>query len=61
MSLQKPHRTVSKALRASARGEACTVRLSGVCNGGGETTVLAHLRMLGGGGTSYKPSDLSAV
>ena len=61
MSLQKAHRTVSKALRDSARGEACTVRIPGVCDGGGETTVLAHLRMLGGGGASYKPSDLEAV
>ena len=34
---------VSGALRASARGERCTVRIPGICDGGGETTVLAHL------------------
>lgn len=33
----------SKKLRASARGQDCTLRLPGVCNGNPETTVLAHL------------------
>lgn len=51
----------SQAIRNSARGEACTVRIPGVCDGGGETTVLAHLRMLGGCGMGQKPSDLQAV
>jgi hypothetical protein len=30
-------------LRQSARGQGCTVRIPGVCNGNTETTVLAHL------------------
>lgn len=44
-----PKRAVvaSTKLRASARGELCCVRLPGVCDGGGETTVLAHLPMPG--------------
>ena len=32
----------SRALRQSARGKACTLQIVKVCNGGGETTVLAH-------------------
>lgn len=36
-------RVESKKLRASARGQDCTLRLPGVCNGNPETTVLAHL------------------
>lgn len=33
----------SKALRNSARGQLCKLQLLGVCQGGTETTVLAHL------------------
>ena len=42
-------------LRKSARGQACLVRLPGVCNFNPETTVLAHL---GGGGMGRKQPDL---
>lgn len=35
---------VSSKLRNSARGEQCTFRIPGVCQGGTETTVLAHIR-----------------
>ena len=45
-------------LRKLARGQPCQVRLDG-CDGGGETTVLAHLRMAGYCGTSMKPDDLA--
>ena len=34
---------VSKALRNSARGKNCTLRIPGVCNSNPETTVLAHV------------------
>lgn len=33
----------SKHLRNSARGQACTLQIVGVCNGDWSTTVLAHL------------------
>lgn len=50
----------SKALRDSAKGEDCTLRIPGVCQFDPETTVLAHLPF-GGRGTGYKASDLHAV
>jgi len=45
----------SKAIRESARGEMCQVRIPGHCNGNPETTVFAHLN---GGGMGTKKSDL---
>lgn len=48
-------------LRQFARGQPCTVRLPDVCDGGGETTVLAHLRKFGLAGTGQKPDDRIAV
>lgn len=33
----------SKKLRDSARGQECTFRIVGVCNGNPETTILCHL------------------
>ena len=47
-------------LRKRARGQPCTVRLPG-CDGGGETTVLAHIRYAGTGGMGMKPLDIQAV
>ncbi len=44
-------------IRASARGEQCTVRLPGVCNHNSETVVLAHYRLPGHCGTGIKPPD----
>ena len=44
-------------LRLYARNQECQVRLAG-CDGGGETTVLAHLRMSGVSGLGYKAYDL---
>lgn len=58
MSFQKNKPLRSDALRKSARGEPCTVRIPGVCDGGGETTVLAHINHIGSMGG--KSSDLSA-
>ena len=49
--------TMSKTkLRKAARGMPCQVRLPG-CNGGGDTTVLAHYRLAGYCGTGLKPDD----
>lgn len=47
--------------RRAARGKPCTIRHPEHCNGNTETTVLCHLRMLGGGGTGLKPDDSEAV
>ena len=57
---QKHPPLVSTALRQSARGETCTLRL-GCCNGDPSTTVLAHIRAFGWAGMAQKPSDFLAV
>lgn len=49
------------AIRQSARGETCTLRLPGVCNHDTATTILAHLRMFGAAGMGQKPADYAAV
>lgn len=49
----------SNALRESARGEACTVQIAGVCNWLWETTVLAHLPDESNG-MGKKADDISA-
>jgi hypothetical protein len=43
-----------------ARGKPCTLRLPG-CDGGGETSVLAHIRRAQTAGVGTKPPDLCAV
>ena len=48
----------SQKLRRHAQGKPCTLRFD-CCDGGGETTVLAHLRD-GNKGMGQKASDLSA-
>lgn len=50
----------SSKLRALAREKPCCVRLPG-CDGGGETTVLAHIRRAGIAGVGQKPPDLCGV
>lgn len=40
----------SKKIRASARGEECTLRFYQVCNSNPETTVFAHVGSAGGMG-----------
>ena len=47
-------------LRRLARGRPCFVRVPGVCDGGGETTVLAHIRLIGVSGMGLKAPDLLA-
>lgn len=48
----------SQAIRDSARGEACEIRLPG-CDGGGETTVWCHLpEAVAGRGMALKGIDL---
>lgn len=44
-------------LRKLARGRECQVRLSGICNGNPETTVLAHFRLSGYSGIGFKSPD----
>ncbi len=46
------------AIRKSARGQDCQVRLPGICNFDPETTVLAHLS---GGGMGMKNLDIHAA
>lgn len=47
------------AIRKSAKGEVCTVRLPGICNRNNETTVLAHINGVRfGHGTGQKVSDI---
>lgn len=48
-------------LRQLARGQACMVRIPGVCNHNPETTVLAHIRRGGVAGAGQKPPDTCAV
>lgn len=47
-------------LRKLACGQPCLVRLPG-CDGGGATTVLAHVRRGNVAGVGQKPADLCAV
>lgn len=45
-------------LRRAARARPCLVRVPHVCDGGGETTVLAHYRLAGYAGVGIKPDDI---
>ena len=49
-------RPKTTAIRKSAKGKPCLIRLPG-CDGGGETTVLCHYRLAGYCGTGIKPPD----
>lgn len=51
----------SKKIREAAKGEECTLRIFGVCLGGTETTVLAHLHDEAGFGMGQKADDVSGV
>jgi hypothetical protein len=51
---------VSEKIRASAKGEKCTVRQPDCCNFNTETTVFAHLPV-GQRGTAIKTPDLFGV
>jgi hypothetical protein len=48
------------ALRKSAKGKPCTLRLPG-CRMDNDYTVLAHIRRFGWGGTGIKPHDILAI
>lgn len=52
--------TTTHPIRKSARGEKCTLRLSG-CNSDPETTVLCHIRRFGWAGMGQKPPDILGV
>ena len=55
----KIERKKRQAIRDSARGESCTVRLIGVCNHDPETTVWSHYPLNDGGkGAGTKSFDL---
>lgn len=55
------NRIESKAYRGGARGQPCTLRISGAgCDGGGETTVFAHIRD-SHTGRGIKASDISGA
>lgn len=45
-------------LRKTARDRPCMVRVPGVCDGGGPTTVLAHYRLSGVSGMGFKSPDV---
>ena len=58
MTSQKAVVIRSRAIRESARGQACTVR-SPLCNGDSDTTVWAHSNLgAHGKGMGHKASDL---
>jgi hypothetical protein len=56
----KTPKIVSKKIRESAKGEMCSLRISGVCNHNSSTTVLAHLNTKFKG-TGNKSPDIFAV
>ena len=57
---QRPEPAFSQAVRDSARGEECSLRL-GCCNHDKETTVFAHLRFFTMAGMGMKPPDHCGV
>lgn len=57
-SYLKQERIESKAYREAARGQPCTVQIEGACDGGGATTIFAHLRDRHAG-KAQKASDTS--
>ena len=48
-------------LRILAEGRDCEARLTGICNGNRETTVLAHFRLSGISGMGFKSPDIIAA
>jgi len=58
--IRKPIKIRSKAIRESARDQACLLRLEGICNGDWQTTVLHHLQGFGGC-TGGKEHDYNAI
>lgn len=55
-------RTRSTAIRRSARGEECEIRIPGVCNRNQETVVLCHSNQLADGkGMGLKAPDTAAA
>ena len=51
----------SPAIRKSARGQSCTLRVPGVCTGDPNTTVACHVQAPGMGIMSGKQSDLHVI
>lgn len=47
-----------KSLRKLAQGKSCMVRIPDFCDGGGETTILAHYSLAGISGRGLKSPDL---
>ena len=59
MMFPKPTTLKSSAIRDSARGQECQLRMPW-CNHNPETVVLCHIRLYGGAGVGSKPVDLHA-
>ena len=53
--------SVSPAIRRSARGQPCTLRVPGVCTGDPDTTVACHVQAPGMGTMAGKQSDLHVI
>lgn len=51
----------SPQIRSASDGQTCTMLIPGVCVGGTETVVGAHLRKFGLAGTGQKPDDLFII
>ena len=57
--MKKPYKIRSNAIRKSAWGETCSLRIPSVCNGNDETVVFAHLP--GNKGVGTKNHDLMGI
>ena len=53
--------SVSPAIRRSARGQPCTLRVPGVCTGDPDTTVACHVQAPGMATMAGKQSDLHVI
>lgn len=62
MNMNKKPRIKSKALRESARGEDCLLRIPGVCSWQPDETILAHNPYtMGNNGIGIKTDDLFSI
>ena len=57
----KTPRIVSKPMTDAARGQDCTLRIPGICNGDRDTVVACHVRIPGICGAAMKPDDLFII
>lgn len=57
----KSRNAVSPVIRRASAGQACTLRIPGVCRDLPEYTVGAHLRLFNLAGINQKPDDLFII